>query len=70
MGDSGEPITKDAGYLLSEDPVAIDKAAYEVIIKNAGEDIFLKHNKKSGMEHLQAAEKFGMGTNTYRLKQI
>lgn len=70
LKDSGAIIAENAGYLASEDGVAIDKAAYDIIVKQAGEDVFLKNNKKTGLQHLEAAEKFGMGQIEYKLKKI
>jgi hypothetical protein len=63
-------IAEDEGYLLGKNPVAIDKAAYDLVTKKAGEDIFLKHNKKSGLEHLKAAEEFNMGSQEYELIKL
>jgi uncharacterized Fe-S center protein len=60
-------IAKDKGVLLSNDIVAIDKAAYDVITSKGTDDVFLKHNKKTGLEHVKAAEKMGMGKSAYIL---
>jgi hypothetical protein len=68
-GDPGEKIADDAGYLLSEDPCSIDHAARDIIIQKQGEDVFLKANKKTGLEHVRWAEKFGMGEMDYQLIQ-
>ncbi len=65
-----EIIAKDCGFLLSKDGVAIDKAAYDIITKNSSEDVFLKHNKKSGLKQVQEAERFGMGSQDYELKNL
>jgi len=56
--------------LASHDGVAIDIAAYDIILKNEGEDVFLKFNKKSGTEQVKAAEKFGMGQSKYNLIEL
>lgn len=64
-----EVIAKDCGYLASKDGVAIDKAGYDIIVKNHG-DVFKEHNKKSGLEHIEYAEKFGMGSQEYELVEI
>lgn len=63
-------ISKDAGYLFSKDGVAIDKAAYDLVVKQEKEDVFLKYNKKSGLQQVVAAEKFGMGSSKYKLIEI
>ncbi|UZE94058.1 MAG: DUF362 domain-containing protein [Candidatus Pacearchaeota archaeon] len=66
----GKIIAKDSGYLASKYAVAIDMAAYNIITKNSSEDVFLKFNKKSGVEQVKEAEKFGMGSSKYKLKEI
>ncbi|MBU2561963.1 MAG: DUF362 domain-containing protein [Nanoarchaeota archaeon] len=60
-------IAPDNGLLISKDIVAIDKAAYDIITSKGKDDVFLKHNKKSGLEHVNAAEKLGMGNSSYTL---
>jgi len=66
----GEIIAQNNGFLASPDGVAIDMAAYDIILKNEGEDVFLKFNKKSGTEQVKAAEKFGMGQSKYNLIEL
>ena len=66
----GEIIANNIGFLASHDGVAIDMAAYDIILKNEGEDVFLKFNKKSGTEQVKAAEKFGMGQSKYNLMEL
>ncbi len=68
--DPGEIIADDYGFLASTDGVAIDMAAHDIILENEGEDVFLKHNKKSGTEQVKAAEKFGMGQSKYNLIKL
>jgi hypothetical protein len=65
----GEIIAKDAGFLMSKDGVAIDKAAYDIIQKN-DKDAFLKINFKKGTEQVFAAESLGMGSSIYEFKTI
>lgn len=62
-------IAPDAGCLGSTDPVAIDQASHDVLTAKAGQDVFLKHNKKSGTEQIIAAEGFGMGYAVYELNR-
>ncbi len=45
-------------------------AAHGIILKNEGEDVFLKYNKKSGTEQVKVAEKFGMGQRKYNLMEL
>ncbi|MFH1755053.1 MAG: DUF362 domain-containing protein [Candidatus Latescibacterota bacterium] len=63
-------ISPDAGYVAASDCVAVDQASHDVVCKRAGEDVFLKHNKKSGTEQIIAAEKFGMGSAVYQLDAV
>jgi uncharacterized Fe-S center protein len=60
-------IAPDAGYIAGSDGVAVDRASRDVVNKMAGEDVFLKHNHKSGMEQIVAAENLGMGTAAYEM---
>ncbi|MGB9748696.1 MAG: hypothetical protein ACP5OZ_03385 [Candidatus Woesearchaeota archaeon] len=62
-------IARDCGYLCSKDGVAVDKASYDLVKNNEG-DVFLKFNKKTGLQQVSAAEKFGMGKKEYELKII
>lgn len=68
--NSGEIIANNHGFLASPDGVAIDMAAHDITLKNEGEDVFLKFNKKSGTEQVKAAEKFGMGQSKYNLIEL
>ncbi|MBI5881186.1 DUF362 domain-containing protein [archaeon] len=65
--DPGRIIAPDKGILLSKDIVAIDKAAYDIITSKGTDDVFLRHNKKTGLEHVKAAEKMGMGSAEYTI---
>lgn len=68
--DAKDIISGDVGFLSGENAVAIDMASRDLIIKKTGEDIFLKHNKKSGIEQIKAAESLGMGSLRYGLVEI
>ncbi|MGV8140981.1 MAG: DUF362 domain-containing protein [Candidatus Woesearchaeota archaeon] len=69
MSNAGSIIGVDAGWLMSPDGVAIDQASYDLIVKNDGET-FLKHNKKKGIQQIEAAERLGMGKKKYTLKEL
>jgi len=58
-------ICKDMGFLFSDDIVAIDAAAVEMIEKTAG-----KFFEKDPWEHIRFAEKIGMGSMKYKLVEI
>lgn len=67
-GGHNEIIGKDVGILASFDPVAIDVAAYDLVKKTHGEDIFRKaHPKVNGMHTFDFAEELGLGTKRYEL---
>jgi uncharacterized Fe-S center protein len=63
-------IAPDAGYIAAGDAVAADQASYDAVTKHAKEDVFLKHNNKTGTEQIVAAQKFGMGTAAYELENV
>jgi uncharacterized Fe-S center protein len=63
-------ISEDVGFLISKDAVAIDNASRDLIIKKMNEDVFLKHNKKSGMQQIKYAESLEMGSSEYNLIEL
>ena len=68
MGMKEKPLIEDIGILASFDPVAIDQACYDLIVKEHG-DIFAKaHNGIDGTVQLKHAEEMGLGTRKYELK--
>lgn len=60
-------IAGDAGYLVGKDGVAIDQAAFDVVRRQEKQDVFLRHNNKSGTEQVQAASALEMGSPEYDL---
>lgn len=54
-------ILEDIGILMGKDIVAIEKASFDLINKKAGKDLFMEIHKKSPLEHIKEAEKFGLG---------
>jgi hypothetical protein len=66
----GKIIAEDTGWIMGSDGVAIDKAAYDLIVKKNKEEVFLKNNQKKGTEQIIAAEKLKMGNQKYVLKEI
>lgn len=61
-------ISPDVGILASIDPVSIDKASLDLIIKACKRDIFKEvHPKIDGFEQLHYAEKIGLGNLDYEL---
>jgi len=65
-------VTKDIGILASRDPVAIDKAAIDLVEKTGGKALS-ELAGKAGLNPLcqiEHAEKIGLGTGKYRLIEI
>lgn len=69
MAKDEPKIVEDIGILASLDPVACDKAAADMALSKAGEDIFKKVFPQADfcMHHLEYAEKIGLGTMDYEL---
>jgi len=65
------PIVPDIGIAASTDPVALDQACVDLVIKTVGEDPFHKsHPAVSWSEQLEHAEKIGLGSRKYELKKV
>jgi len=69
VGTKQEPFMEDIGILFSKDPIAIDKASMDLVIKKYGKDPFAKYNKNS-QEILTYGEKIGLGSCKYKLIEI
>jgi hypothetical protein len=67
--NAGPIICPDIGYLLSDDPVAIDKASLD-LVDQVKKNIFLKVNKINPMKQITYAEQIGLGSSTYELVEI
>ncbi len=81
---SDAPIVPDIGILASRDPVAIDKASYDLVNAQAGiENSYLKKNKEpggdkfkgcwestNGLHQIEYGEEIGLGSGSYRLIRI
>jgi uncharacterized protein len=71
MGMVQKPFMKDIGIVLSNDPVACDQAAYDLVReRNKGEDPFLKKHKIDGRYLLEYGEKIGLGRRLYTIEKI
>lgn len=83
MGDEGGPIVPDQGVLASADPVALDRACFDLVTAAAslsgsstakagpGEDKFAAaHGDTRPLDQLEAAEEVGLGTQAYSLVEI
>lgn len=62
MGKKMKPLMPDIGVLASSDPVALDKACYDLVAD--------KGKKFGGVEQLDYAEKIGIGSQNYILIQV
>jgi len=57
-----KPMTDDIGVLVSSDPIAIDQASYDLVVKQC-EDF----KEQNGDEQLEHGAKIGLGTREYEL---
>jgi hypothetical protein len=62
-------ICPDIGYLVSDDPVAIDKASIDLIY-NVKENVFEKENKVNPLKQIQYGEEIGLGSSSYQLIEL
>jgi len=64
-------IVPDVGILASFDPVALDKASFDLVNKAAGRDIFKEaHPERDGLKQLKHAVALGLGSLEYELVAI
>ncbi|MBM3245029.1 MAG: DUF362 domain-containing protein, partial [Candidatus Omnitrophica bacterium] len=64
-------ISPDVGIFASTDPVAVDKAAFDMVNNICGRDIFKEvHPERNGTKQLDYAEKLGLGTQRYKLIEV
>ncbi len=84
FGVSNEYIVRDIGFLASVDPVAIDKASYDMVNNQLGlKDTQLKSNLKPGEDKFKGVhestqgelqfiygEKIGLGSQNYEIIKI
>lgn len=67
--NAGPIICPDIGYLLSDDPVAIDKASLDLIDK-VKENVFKKVNKIDPLKQIRYGEQIGLGSSSYQLIEL
>jgi len=64
-------IAPDVGIFASDDPVSIDKASFDMVIKACGKDIFKEaHPHRDGLKQLHYAQKLGLGNLDYELLDL
>jgi len=62
-------ICPDVGYLISDDPVAIDKASLD-LINDVKKDVFEKENHISPLKQIKYGEEIGLGSSSYQLTEL
>jgi len=61
-------IAPDVGILAGADPVALDQACHDLVLRAAGRDVFkAAHPKRDGAKQLAHAEELGLGRRDYEL---
>ena len=64
-------VVPDIGILASTDPVALDQASFDLVVKKAGADIFKQfHPNRDANKQLAYAQKIGLGTRDYETLSI
>ena len=64
-------IAPDVGIFASLDPVAIDKASFDLVNQASGKDVFKQaHPKEDGLKQLRHAQNIGLGTMEYDLIHV
>jgi hypothetical protein len=66
---AGPIICPDIGYLVAEDPVAIDQASLD-LINDVKPDIFETINKVSPLKQIKYGEEIGLGSSSYELIEL
>ena len=69
MGKKQTPLITDIGFLLSDDPVAIDKASLDIVDRETDEK-FSRINSVDNMHKINYAEEMELGSQNYDLYQI
>ncbi len=65
------PMVRDLGFMASTDPVALDKASYDMVLKEAGKDVFKEAwHYLDPTDQFRHAEKIGFGSTKYELVTI
>ncbi|MDP2906246.1 MAG: DUF362 domain-containing protein [Candidatus Omnitrophota bacterium] len=64
-------IAPDVGLFASLDPVAIDKASFDLVNRACGKDIFkATHPDQDGIKQLRYAQEIGLGSLDYELVEL
>ncbi|UCE99303.1 MAG: DUF362 domain-containing protein [Planctomycetota bacterium] len=65
-------VVDDIGIVASTDPVAVDKAAIDLVEEKAGKKLpqLVKYEKIKPQYQLEHAQRIGLGTINYQLKEV
>ena len=66
---AGPIVCPDIGYLVSDDPVAIDKASLDMI-HDVKPNVFEKVNHISPLKQIKFGEEIGLGSSSYQLIEL
>ncbi len=66
---AGPVICPDIGYLVADDPVAVDKASLD-LIHDVKANVFEKENKVNPIKQIEYGEKIGLGSSKYSLIEL
>ena len=70
-GGENSTIAPDVGIFASTDPVAIDRASYDIVNKFCGKDVLKSaHPDQNGNIQIAYAEKIGLGSQEYELIEV
>lgn len=71
LGLAQEGLLPDIGILASEDPVALDKAVYDLVLKRAGRTLeSMSYPLHDGTLQMRYAEELGLGSQKYSLVPV
>jgi uncharacterized Fe-S center protein len=68
-----DPCMKDIGIVASLDPIAIDQACIDLVMKSddPGKEHFLERvNSRNGIHTIEAAAQLGFGNREYELIEV
>ncbi len=64
-------ISPDVGILVSSDPVSIDQASFDLVVKACAKNVFKEvHPERDGSKQLEYAAKLGLGSLDYELIEL
>lgn len=70
-GHNDRPVSPDVGILASADPVALDQACVDLVIRTSGYDPFrATHPSVDWSIQLSCSEELGLGSRDYRLETL